>query len=220
MTIPQQNTPAVDPYPVDDAYPASVTRPGRGLAGAIAVFLGGYLLLAGFSGFLGQTSLSLFANLSGRGGPEYPAAIMALALLQFAFAMIVVVVGLILAGVSSTGKIIGAIVVVAGSILTFIGLGLWLNGILPLPGGPAGIPFRAVFTNTWFAIVLFGGIAWLLARRARVGWLSLLGTLVLIPTPIALQFANVESGIIQIVMYLLAGIVGAVIILAGRPLRD
>ncbi len=29
----------------------------------------GYLLLAGFSGFLGQTSMSLFANLSGRGGP-------------------------------------------------------------------------------------------------------------------------------------------------------
>lgn len=220
MTIPQQPTPAVDPYPVDTAYSAPVSRPGRGLAGAIAVFLGGYLLLAGFSGFLGQTALSLFANVAGRGGPEYPAAIMALAVLQFVFAMIVVVVGLILAGVSSTGRIVGAIVVVAGCILTFMMIGLWFNSLLPFPGGQAGIPFRAVFTNTWFAIVLFGGIAWLLARRARVGWLSLLGTLILIPVPTALTFANVESGIIQIVMYLLAGIVGAVIILAGRPLRD
>jgi hypothetical protein len=220
MTNPQQSSPAVDPYPVAEAYPAPVTRPGRGLAGAIAVFLGGYLLLAGFSGFLGQTSLSLFADLVGRGGPEYPASIMVLAVLQFVFAMIVVVVGLILAGRSVTGKLIGAILVVAGSILTFVFLGLWLNGVLPLPGGREGIPFRAVFTNTWFAIVLFGGIAWLLARRARVGWIALLGTLILIPVPTALQFAGVESGITQIVMYLLSGIVGAGIILAGRPLRD
>jgi hypothetical protein len=218
MTIPQQTPPYAEPYAAPAS--ASVSRPGHSLAGAIAVFLGGYLLLAGFSGFLGQTSLSLFAALADRGGPQYPASIMALAVLQFLFAMIVVVVGLLLAGVSATGKIVGTIVVVAGSILTFIGIGLWFNGLLPLPDGQAGIPFRAVFTNTWFAVVLFAGIAWLLARRPGIGWLSLLGTLILIPVPTALLFANVEGGVVQVVMYLLCGIVGAGIILAGRPLRD
>ena len=68
--------------------------------------------------------------------------------------------------------------------------------------------------------MFFGGVSWLLARGARLGWLSLLATLILIPIPTALQFQAVESGIIQIVMYLLCGIVGAGIILAGRPFRD
>ena len=204
-----------EPY----AAPAGPARPGRNLASAIAVFLGGYLLLAGFSGFLGQTSMSLFANLSGRGGPEYPMSIMVLAVLQFLFALIVVVVGLFLGDGPVIGKLVGAIVVVVGSILTFVFLGLWINGIVDFPSGQAGVPFRAVFANTWFAIVLFGGIAWLLARGARLGWLTLLATLILIPIPTAFVFAGVESGIVQIVMYLLCGIVGAGIILAGRPLR-
>ncbi len=212
MTNPQYEA---EPY----TEPSRPARPGRNLASAIAVFLGGYLLLAGFSGFLGQTSMSLFANLSGRGGPEYPASIMVLAVLQFLFALIVVVVGLFLGDGPVTGKLVGAIVVVVGSILTFVFLGLWTNGIVNFPGGQAGIPFRAVFANTWFAIVLFGGIAWLLARGARLGWLTLLATLILIPIPTAFVFAGVESGIVQIVMYLLCGIVGVGIILAGRPLR-
>ena len=202
------------------AAPAGRVRPGRNLASAIAVFLGGYLLLAGFSGFLSQTSMSLFAGLSGRGGPEYPVSIMVLAVLQFLFALIVVVVGLFLGDGPTTGKLLGATVIVVGSILTFVVLGLWINGLVSFPGGQAGIPFRAVFANTWFAIVLFGGIAWLLARGARLGWLSLLATLILIPVPTAMVFANAESGVVQIVMYLLSGIAGAAIILAGRPLRD
>lgn len=206
--------------PQYDVAPAAPARSGRALASAIAVFLGGYLLLAGFGGFLGQTSLSLFGTLAGRPSPEYPASIMVLAVLQFLFAMIVVVVGLFLGRGSSTGAVVGSIVVVVGSILTFAFIGMRLNGLLPFPGGPSGIPFQAVFANSWFAIVLFVGIAWLLTRRARVGWLALLGTLVLVPVPIALQFAGVETGIVQIVMYLLSGLVGAGIILAGRPFRD
>lgn len=221
MTIPQQDQPYAEAAPVAaESYAAPVARPGRNLASAIAVFLGGYLLLAGFNGFLSQTSMSLFATLSDRGGPAYPAAIMALAILQFGFALVVVVAGLFLGNGPVTGKLVGAIVVVAGSLLTFIFLGMYFNGLIDLPGGPAGVPFRAVFANTWFAIVLFGGIAWLLARQARVGWLSLLATLILIPIPTAMAFAGVETGIVQIIMYLLSGIVGAGIILAGRPLRD
>jgi len=214
MTNPQDATLA---YEGPDRF---ATRPGRGLAGAIAVFLGGYLLLAGFSGFLGQAALSLFATLAGRPGPEYPAAAMVLAVLQFLFALIVVVAGLLIGRVSATGALVGAVVVVVGALLTFVVIGLRYNGLLPFVGGREGLPFQAVFVNPWFAIVLFGGIAWLLARRAGVGWLALLGTLLLIPVPVALQFANVESGVIQIVLYLLSGLVGAGIVLAGRPFRD
>lgn len=213
MTNPQYD----DPY---SATPTAAARPGRGLAGAIAVYLGGYLLLAGFSGFLGQTSLALFSALAGRPGPEYPAAIMALAVLQFLFALVVVVAGLLIGRRSVVGALIGAVVVVVGALLTFLVIGMRLTGLLPFPGGPAGVPFQAVFANPWFAIVLFGGVAWLLARRAGLGWLALLGTLLLIPVPIALQFGGVESGVIQIVMFVLSGIVGAGIVLAGRPLRD
>lgn len=195
-------------------------RPARGLAGAIAVFLGGYLLLAAFAGFLAQASLTLFSGLAGRPGPDYPDSIVALAILQFLFALVVVVTGLVLAARSRSGALIGAIVVVLGAVGTFLVLGGRLSGAMPFPGGPAGVPVQAVFANPWFAIVLFVGVAWLLARRARLGWLALLGALVLIPVPTALQFGGVESGVVQIVMLLLSGIVGGGIIAAGRPLRD
>jgi hypothetical protein len=220
MTIPQQPTPAVDPYSVDTVYSAPVVRPGRGLAGAIAVFLGGYLLLASFSSVLNTVSMILFAGFADRGSPMLPGGTIAMLVLQFLFAIIVVIAGLLIAGGSVAGKLVGALLVVVGSLLTFTSIGLRLNGLLPLPGGRDGIPFQAVFANSWFAVVLVVGIAWLLTRRARLGWLSILGTLVLIPVPIALAFANVESGVQQIILFLLAGIVGAGIILAGRPLRD
>lgn len=203
MTIPQQSI-----------------HPARGLAGAIAVFLGGYLLLASFSSALNTVSMILFAGIADRGAPMLPGGTIAMLVLQFLFAIVVVIAGLLIADGSVAGKLIGAILVVVGSLLTFTFIGLRLNGLLPLPGGREGIPFQAVFANSWFAVVLFVGVAWLLTRRARLGWLSLLGALVLIPVPIALAFANVESGVQQIILFLLAGIVGAGIILAGRPLRD
>lgn len=195
-------------------------RPDRSLAGAIAVFLGGYLLLAAFSGSLGTVAAMLFAELAGRGGPQVPGALAVLYVLQFGFAIGVVAVGLLLAGRTAIGRLVGIGLVVVGSLATFTVMGLWVNGLLPLPGGRDGIPFQAVFTNAWFATVLVVGIAWLLARGARLGWLSLLGTLVLIPVPLMLAFANAEAGVIPIVMFLLSAVVGAGIIAAGRPARD
>ncbi|WP_395639119.1 hypothetical protein [Pseudolysinimonas sp.] len=216
MTIPQQN-----PF-ADASAETSATR-GRSvnsLAGAIAVFLGGYLLLAGFAGFLGQTALSVFATIGGRPAPAYPFPLLALEFLQFLFAIVVVVGGLVLGRRSTTGTVLGVGVVIIGSLLTFAFLGLRLNGMLPIPGGRDGIPFTAVFVNSWFAIVFFVGVAWLLTRAARLGWVAILGTLILIPLPMAFLLANVDSGVIQIVMFLLSGIVGAAIIIAGRPLED
>lgn len=220
MTIPQPTPPS--PYPAEETgYPApTVGRPGRSLAAAIAVFLGGYLLLASFAGQLGMVSWSIVAGITGRPSPDIPAATAMLLVLQFLFAIVVVVAGLILANGSAVGRLIGAILVLVGSLLTFTFIGLRISGFPLFPGGREGIPFQAVFHNSWFAIVLVVGVAWLLARRAKLGWLSLLGTLVLIPVPTAFVYAGVESGVVQIVMFLLSGIVGAGIILAGRPWRD
>ena len=216
MTIPQQ-TPL--PSPVAGAgHP--VRRPGRSLASAVAVFLGGYLLLASFASQLGIVSWSLFAGLVGRGSAEVPPDTALLVVLQFLFAIGVVAAGLLLGDGPTVGRVLGVVVVAVGSLLTFAFVGLWISGAVPFPSGRDGIPFRAVFANTWFAVVLVVGVAWLLTRRARLGWLSLLGTLILIPVPIALQFAGAQGYAINLVMFVLSGLVGAAIILAGRPLRD
>lgn len=220
---PDQPSAPPQPVPVDasSGRPSALSlTPGRTLASAVTVFLGGYLLLASFTGQLGTVAWGLFGGLTGRGSPGLPGGSMVLLVLQFLFAIAVVVVGLLIGKGSTLGKLLGASIVVVGSLLTFVHLGLRIVGLSPLPGGREGIPFQAVFANTWFALVLFVGVAWLISRRAKLGWLSLLGTVVLIPLPMAFAFANVESGVSQILMFLLSGLVGAGIILAGRPFRD
>ena len=203
-----------------EAAPSPVARPGRSLASAVAVFLGGYLLLASFAGLLGNVALIVVAALSGRPSPELPTSTIVLLVLQFLFAIGVVVAGLLVGPGPVLGRALGTVLVVAGSLLTFVTVGLRFNGLLPFPGGRDGLPYQAVFANPWFAIVLVVGIAWLLSRGARLGWLSLLGTVVLIPLPVTMMLANAENGVVQIVMFLLSGLVGAGIILAGRPWRD
>lgn len=213
MTNPQY---AADP----SLSPTSAPRTGRNLASGIAVFLGGYLLLASLSSPLVTVAMGVFAGLAGRGAPSLPGGTAALLVLQFLFAILVIVAGLLLGTGPLVGKLVGAIIVVGGSLLTVTVTGLRLIGLLPIPGGREGIPFQAIFANSWFAIVLFVGVAWLLARRARRGWLALLATLILIPVPFSLALAGVEAGIQQIILLLLAAIIGVGIIVAGRPLRD
>jgi hypothetical protein len=218
MTIPQPtatDTPATFPESTTGA-PA-----GRALASAIAVFLGGYLLLASFAGTqLMQVSLNLLAPLSGRPTLDLPAAYAVLVVLQFLFAMIVVVVGLNLGRGPAGGRLLASGLVVVGSLLTFVVLGARLSGLLNFPGGQAGIPFQMVVANYWFSIVLIVGVAWLLTRGARLGWLSLLPVLLLIPLPVVFALNGIESGISTLVLYLVSGLIGAGIIAAGRPLRD
>lgn len=213
MTIPHADAP-------DYAYESPAIRAGRTLAAAIAVFLGGYLLLNAFAGQLVVATSSALSGITGRPSPYLPETVVLLYVSQFLFALVVVVAGLLLAEGPRTGRLIGAAVVVVTSIVTLLLLALRISGITPFPGGRAGIPFQALFNNHWFAIVLFVGFAWLLTRQARLGWLALLATLVLVPIPIALAFAGADAGVTQLVMYLLSGLVGAGIILAGRPWRD
>lgn len=210
------------------AEPATVTRPlfeaarGRSLASAIAVFLGGYLLLSVFTnGELSRVSWNFFASAFDRPSPELEPDQAALYVAHSVFALAVVVAGLFLGRGPLIGRVVGSIIVVVGSIATFVVLGLQVVGGLPFSGGRDGIPVQMVFANPWFATVLFVGVAWLLSRRARLGWLAILGVVVLVPLPMLLvQFAHISAGTSTLILLTLSGIIGAGIILAGRPLRD
>lgn len=195
-------------------------RPGRTLAGAIAVFLGGYLLLLSFSSPLATVVAGMLSGVTGRPMSYFTPEMGLLHVSQFLFAVVVVIAGLVLSVGSAAGRLVGAIVVTVGGIVTLLLLALRIVGISPFPTGRDAIPFQAVFGNPWFAVVLLVGIAWLLTRRAKLGWLVLLATLVLVPIPIALTIAGADAALVQIVMILLSGLVGAGIIAAGRPWRD
>lgn len=213
MTIPHP--------PLSDSADGAVPAPGgRGLASAIAVFLGGYLMLASFAGTgITSVAMNLFASIDDRPGVGIPVSYAVLAVLQFGFALVVVVVGLLLGRGAVAGRLVGSALVVIGSLVLFLVLGARLSGMLRFPSGEAGLPFQMFFANPWFSVVLVVGVAWLLGRRARLGWLSLIAVVVLIPLPAMFVLNGIEAGVIQIVMFAVSAIVGAGIIAAGRPWR-
>jgi hypothetical protein len=208
------------PYAPQPLAPAWQAAPGRPLAAAIAMFLGGYLLLASLGGQLSTVSMNLFALIMGRPVMIIPEATVALFVLQFVFAIAVVVVGILLTGAPASRRLIATIIVVGGVLLTFVIIGLRLSGVIRIPR-EAGVVFQSIFSNPWFAVVLLVGVAWLLCRPAvGAGWLVLLATLVLVPVPAMLAFGGVDGGTTQLIMFALSGVVGAAIMLAGRPFRE
>lgn len=198
-TMPQDSSAAFDP-----AYPATRSTGRAWLAGAL-VFVGGYLVLTSVTGQL-ASALAGFA-------PAGPFAFVLL-LSQLLFAFVVVLVGLIAAPGSVGGKAIGAAVVLVGVPVVLATLTLRLNGTLRM--GP-----EASFTiaNPWLMTVLLLGIAWLAVRGARLGWVALLGVVVLAPVPYFLNVLGAEPGLMPLVMLALSGLVGFGILLAGRPWR-
>lgn len=204
MTIPQSPEVAPAPLPTD-TVPAVERRTGRTAMAAVVVFVGGYLVISTLSGQLPAALSGFIGN-----GMFVPGLLVS----QFVFALIVVIVGLVGAVGSGVGKLIGSLVVV-GSVVILVLTTMRLNGALRT--GPEAM---FLFANPWFMTVLLVGVAWLLVRRARLGWLALLGALVLSPVPWALVMAGVDSVLTQLLMLALSAIVGAGILLAGRPWRD
>jgi hypothetical protein len=154
-------------------------------------------------------------------GPVYEISEWAAALLvlQFVFAIAVVIAGILLAGGTAVRRLIGAILVVVGSLIPFLLIGVRLNGMISIPQ-PAGTVVNAVLFNSWFVVVLAVGTAWLLNRPAMgARWLVLVATLAL-PVVALVRFRENDSGATALIMFALSGIVGASIIIAGRPLRD
>lgn len=207
MTTMPPEPPAVphEPYAPTAVAPV-VRRTGRSALAAALVFVGGYLVLLSLTGQLASALAGYFG-----GGPFLTVLYAA----QFLFALIVVAVGLTSAVGSGISKLVGILVVV-------VGVGIVLAFAALRFAGTVRVGPESTFTisNPWFTTVLLVGIAWLLVRRARFGWLSLLAVLLLIPGPYAMTLAGVEVGIQLLLMHTLAALVGAGILLAGRPWRD
>ena len=179
----------------------------RTLAGAIAVFVGGYLVSATLS-----SQLSYF--LGGRAQVEF--GFVALLVLQALFAVAVVLAGLALVRASITARLMAGVVVVLFVVVAIAAQSARLNG----NAGAAGIPLMLTLANSYFMAVLATGAAWLIVRSARIGWFAILASAILIPMPYAFIYGGVASGIMQSVLMVLAGLILAGIILAGRPLRE
>jgi len=193
-----------------DALSTPVSRTSvnyRTLASAITLFLGGYLLISALSGQLGYSISSISRN---------PIEVTAYLVLQALFALLVVVVGFVLAAAPIGTRLIAAGVVFASALIVLVTQAVTLTGSF----GASAVPARATFGNAYFMTLLAVGAGWLVVRRARLGWLALLAALVLIPVPYLLVLSNVPSIITQIVSLTLSAVVGAGIIAAGRPLRD
>lgn len=196
-TIPQEPHPAAEPAP---------RRTGRAwLAGAL-VYVGGYLVLLSLNSQL-VTQLAGF----GAGGP----ALVVVLLAQLAFAILVVVVGLLAAPGPAGGRIAGAVVVVVGVPIVVAFLTMRISGALRV-----GAESSFTIGNPWLMTVVLVGAAWLLARAARLGWLAILAAAVLSPVPYVLLTAGADVGVVPLAMYALTALVGAGILLAGRPWRD
>lgn len=176
----------------------------RNLASAVAVFLGGYLVLSSLSGVLVN-------QLAGYGTqPE----LVALFLSQLVFAVLVVVLGFFLSNAPLSRKVIASVIVAVAVPLFLVLQAGRLTGSV---GG--GIPLSITLANPAFMTVLAVGAGWLIVRGAQLGWLALLLAVVLIPLQFVFVMAAVSGVISQIVVLIVSAIVGLVIIAAGRPLR-
>lgn len=187
------------------AATAPVTAPrGNVLASAVAVYLGGYILVQSLSG-------QITPILAGYGGgTEY----LPLVLGQLLFALAVVIFGLFLAPASLALKLVASALVVVGSII------MLAVQVARITTGFGGIPASLTLANAYFVVALFVGAAWLIVRSAWVGWLSLLAAALLIPLPYLFAVNGVPTSISQPVLLVALGIVGAVILIAGRPRRE
>jgi hypothetical protein len=199
MTNPQIPTPHV-------VTPAALVQPARGsaAASAVAVYLGGYIVVLALSN-------SLSASLAGYGAGLD---VIALLLGQLLFAVVVVIVGFCLAPAPTARKLVASVIVVVGVMATVA------TQTARLTTGFGGIPVGSTLANQFFMVTLAVGAGWLIVRFARLGWLALLLTVVLVPLPYAFSYMALTSGISQSVLFVLTGIVGAVILLAGRPGRQ
>ena len=179
----------------------------RTLASAIAVFVGGYLVTMAVSGQLAF----LLGGRSQVGGE-----VIAFLLAQALFAVAVVAGGLLLARASIGRRLVAVAIVVLVVVLTLVFLGARLNGSL----GALGVPMSYTLANAHFMSVLGVGAAWLIVRSPGLGWLAVLLPAVLIPIPYGLAIAGIPGGASQLVLVVLSGVILAVIVLAGRPLRE
>lgn len=197
-------TTAETPNPVEPAAAVALHPRGSAAASAVAVFLGGYILVQSLTS-------PLASQLAGYGRtPD----VLTLFIGQLVFALVVVIVGFVLAPAPAARKLVASAIVVVGVIVTLVSL------VARLTSGVGGIPLGVTLANQYFMVAVLVGAGWLIVRFARVGWLALLLTVILIPLPYAFAFAGLAAVPSQMILLVLTGIVGLVILFAGRPGRQ
>lgn len=179
----------------------------RTLASAITVYLGGYLVISSLTG-----QLAFMVS----GIQSTPLEVSVYFVLQALFAVAVVIAGLLLAQAPVGARLIASGIVVVAVIICVVTQVIRLTSGM----GAIGLPASLTIGNGHVMALLGIGAAWLIVRSARLGWLTLLGAFVLVPVPYLMAMSNIPSVINQVVALLLSAIIGAAIILAGRPLRD
>lgn len=188
--------------------PAAPADPGaryRNLASAVAVFLGGYLLVLALSGQLASFLTGQFGNRPG---------FIALLMGQLVFAALVVVAGFFLSTASAGRKLVASAIVAVVVVVELLLQVALLGGVI---GG--GIALPMTLANPYFMTVVAVGVGWLIVRGAKLGWLALLLAVVLIPLPLAFANGVIDFQFAGVIQLLVSAIVGVVIVAGGRPLR-
>jgi hypothetical protein len=175
----------------------------RTLVSGGTVFLGGYLVLFALSN-------GVVNQFSGIGG--YHPAWIVFFVSEILVAVGVVVLGLLLAPTSTLRKALASGIVLAIPVVEVF----CAVAIVKAPPGNGFL--GATFANFYFMTVLAVGAAWLIVRRASIGWLTLLLTGGLIALAIAVP-SDQDFPVWLIARFVASGIVGGVILVAGWPRR-
>lgn len=198
-----------------DAAPAPApptASPGRVLLTAAAVLAGSLLLLWSIVGPFIMAWAAIVPGLTFV--PQVGTEAVPTVLLLWGAGVALVVAGLLATRGPLAGRIAGAVVVVLGAVAVPVIMMMRTFGDLRLD--PTA---TMVLGNPWALIVFAVGVGWLLARGARLGWLTLLAVVPLVPTPLQLVLAGSGYAVLQAVLWPLAVVALVVILLLGRSLR-
>ncbi|MGN6501349.1 MAG: hypothetical protein ACTHKX_00395 [Pseudolysinimonas sp.] len=184
------------------AYSPRITYEGRYGASLVAMVLGGYLLVVSN---VSQLAIGL------AGLASYPAQQTALFLMQYRFAIAVVVFGLAVAPGALGRRVIAIVVVLVLILIWTLIFMARLTGSVPLPYA------SGVITAPAFIVALALPAGWLIVReRPGVSYLFLLASILAGLVPFLFVLAAAPVGVTQWTMAPLALIVGVGIAWAAR----
>lgn len=188
----------------------TVERPPSALPGAVAVLLGGYLIVSSLTGSLAASLL-----------PQdlFPPDAAALLLFQMILALIGVICALLVVPGSIGSKAVGILIVVVAVVVCVGSQMARLGGEVPAPLAILNQPGATTTANGYLMGLLGVGAAWLLVRRARLGWLTLIPALAMIVIPSALVIIDVPIGYVTIFSLVAASAIGLGVLAGGRPFR-
>lgn len=182
-------------------YPTPIDRWRWLLAGIIAI-LGGYITLQALNGPFIQIFTGVLSDTS----------INVLLILELVFGVAVTALGYFFVPAPLGRRILAKVVFVVGVGIVVLFLALRITS------GFGGIPVGITLANPAFMVLLFGGLAWLIACGvAPIRYLVLLAAFVVMPLAFWMNMAGMTSGITLLVQLLVCGVIAGAILLVSRP---